>query len=178
MFIPSHIRLASRVIRGSEVDVGYIGKGLFCIGSIIPDFVLIRPQHQVQLTACKIDKRLSNIEYVYHNRLLRLFLLGIVYHYICDYFCRPHNDATILHGMKHHRYEFRLMRLIKYFQDLNLDTDSIKLSEYYNYLILKHAEYIDGLVNVECFTMDDVNYALNMGVVLLLASQDIVSKRG
>ncbi len=81
--------------------------------------------------------------------------LGVVLHYIADYFCRVHNDVN---GIKHPKnfrhiwYEQGLQRAIKKYElealreevtnDLDYDIKKIDMISFKDYIIYKHNRYM------------------------------------
>lgn len=81
--------------------------------------------------------------------------LGVVLHYIMDYFCRVHNDINgIKHpkNIKHIWYEQGLQRTIKKYElealreevtnDLDYDIKKIDMISFKDYIIYKHNKYM------------------------------------
>lgn len=167
MFIPSHIRVASRVMRYSGEAIKLRYRFLFILGSITPDLIMQYPDHQVVITWKRVEKYLISIEKRGRRSFLDAWRLGIVLHYMCDYFCRAHNDGSILHGIKHSVYEFHLCKIVKYFSELP-DYMEIKSSrEFLKVLKNKHNEYIEKLKDNKHSMYDDVFRALTMGTNLV-----------
>ena len=81
--------------------------------------------------------------------------LGVILHYIADYFCRVHNDVNgekHLKNFKHIRYELKLHRVIKKYElealreevtnDLDYDLKKIDMISFKDYIIYKHNRYM------------------------------------
>lgn len=167
MFITSHIRVASRVMKYVDPEIKWRYRVILSIGSISPDIVMIFPQHQVFLTYDKVQKILNKVEYRDRRSLIDAWRLGVCLHYMCDYFCRAHNDSTILHGLKHSAYEWQIAKKVKYFGQLcNLDYtfDGAKFRELFKN---EHNMYIKTLIRGNNDIGNDVSKAMLMGVNLI-----------
>lgn len=81
--------------------------------------------------------------------------LGVILHYIADYFCRVHNDINgqkHLKRFKHIWYEQRLHKVIKKYElealreevtnDLDYDLKKIDMISFKDYIIYKHNRYM------------------------------------
>ena len=81
--------------------------------------------------------------------------LGVVLHYIADYFCRVHNDVRGIRHPKNFRhiwYEQGLQRVIKKYElealreevtnDLDYDIKKIDMISFKDYIIYKHNRYM------------------------------------
>lgn len=113
----SHIFIAEKAIeelKGHNIE---INKRLFLIGSVIPDY---SPRHKVirHYYDSSIEYIESLMEFVvkstnYHKVSL---YLGVITHYLTDYFTSPHfNNITLTSkaGIKHLQYEIGLDNFIK-----------------------------------------------------------------
>lgn len=94
-------------------DLG-VNKTAYLLGNIAPDLNCIYPAHRVKTTEKRFYKRLLRIDNTSIN-MLRSFTLGVVTHYVCDYFCYAHNMESI--GLRHKEYETNLYKYYKSHKD-------------------------------------------------------------
>lgn len=147
------------------------------LGAITPDLVMIFPQHQVYLTKDKVNRFLDTINNSDKLHYINILKLGICLHYICDYFCRAHNDAVILHGIKHSRYELDVARKVKYFEELRNIPCINNVSDFDNLLKSEHKKYIKGLISGQSDVNRDVEEAFKVGVGLISAYKKALVKK-
>ena len=84
----------------------HANKKLFYLGNLYPDLIqsYLWCKHEYQHSREYIRKKIEKLK---KRPLLFSFHLGILTHYICDYFCYPHSgvyDKSMLH---HIMYELR-----------------------------------------------------------------------
>ena len=131
-------------------------------GAIKPDVstIFAKYPHYIELSldnlATTVDLLIENIE---GRKELesRAFAreLGVILHYIADYFCRVHNDINgkkHLKNMKHIWYEKKLHKVIKKYEleslreevanDLEYDLKKIDMLSFEDYVIYKHNRYM------------------------------------
>lgn len=113
--------------------------------------------------------------------------LGVILHYIADYFCRVHNNVN---GQKHDRhlkhiwYEKKLHKEIKKYEleklreevtnDLEYDTKKIDMISFKDYIVYKHNKYMKDAGKMYVYDNNkkrkqtDIKYSYKME--LLMAS--------
>lgn len=104
MFKLSHLRMAIKIL--DELEPEYkelISKGMFCIGSILPDINAVCPPHVLSYTRKRFVRKLRNYQCGGFNKSL---ILGVIIHYLCDYFCFTHNIRCSI--KEHIQYESNL----------------------------------------------------------------------
>lgn len=95
----------------SKLDNKYkIGRTAYLIGNIAPDLNCIYPAHRLNTTEKRFARKLRYIDKS-NNNLLRSFQLGVVTHYLCDYFCYAHIIESV--GATHKKYEKNLYEFYK-----------------------------------------------------------------
>lgn len=103
MTAPSHIRLGKLALEHANLDMNTsIYKFLFLFGCIAPDINFIYPLHNIRCTPKRFIKRIDRMKHM-KSKLVRSFTLGVIMHYLCDYFCIAHNNQS--YGAKHTIYE-------------------------------------------------------------------------
>ena len=102
-------------------------KKAYLLGSMAPDLNCIYPAHRLDTTKkrfCTHVKRVDNGL----SGVIKSFELGVITHYICDYFCYAHSIESI--GPKHVMYENLLK---KYFMEYKQDAlQGIERKELHN----------------------------------------------
>lgn len=79
----------------------------YLLGSVAPDFNCIYPAHRLSDTWLRYKRRI-HMEQSVKREMLKAYLLGIITHYTCDYFCYAHNNKST--GYHHKVYEKNLIR--------------------------------------------------------------------
>jgi hypothetical protein len=165
----SHIALAKGVVEGLSVQDVFAHRLVFYMGSIWPDCIpsFIVKRHCVAQTLDIWNKRLDKFILKYKKTgkpldklsLLSTWRLGIVLHYVADYFTFPHNEHYEGNMKEHCAYEEILKRRMRsYVADITADShisevrilpDKKHLEEF---IMLKHSQYmnIDGNVDTDC----------------------------
>lgn len=110
MKLKQHIEIGKLVykqIKAYEVEPNRnkIKKIPFLLGTIAPDLNCVYPAHRLSTTEKRFYKRLK-ISASTEIATLKSFTLGVITHYICDYFCYAHNNESL--GAKHKKYETNL----------------------------------------------------------------------
>lgn len=81
------------------------------LGSVAPDVKCVFPKHRIDVTRYRFIKRIERVEKC--RGFIRAFWIGVVFHYICDYFCLAHNSLSIKPGFEHTCYELSLNKELK-----------------------------------------------------------------
>jgi hypothetical protein len=119
IFINSHILIGKHIQRtiNNTLPVS-ISLSCYLYGCTIPD-ILPRystvphcKEQSLDLVSSLISKTLKTLPESAHELQKYSFELGIITHYICDYFCQPHN-AVYIKPLEHARYENRLAQKFK-----------------------------------------------------------------
>lgn len=164
MKLKSHINIALNTLESIQEQVEYkINKPAYLLGSIAPDLNVAIPTHNIKSTIKRFRKRIELVEKL-NPGIIQSFTLGIVMHYICDYFCYAHNINKIVPG--HAVYEIYLQKHINKQMELIETAETIDtLSNLYghinetieiegNYqktmekLAVENVEHIDSLVHI------------------------------
>lgn len=103
----SHISLANYLLKSMNVEGLFNHKKSFYIGSILPDCVpsFITRRHSIDETFEILEEEIKKLteEYETERGITRYYSrhLGVITHYIADYFTYPHN-RTFMGTMKEH----------------------------------------------------------------------------
>lgn len=125
MTAAAHIKVASKTLKDVEDKLTWkINKKAYLFGSIAPDVNCAFPLHTINNTLNRFEKRLERIDKSNSN-IIKSFTLGVVTHYICDYFCYAH--TMDLYGLKHWIYEKVMRKHLKnHAENIQNLTDSLE----------------------------------------------------
>lgn len=106
MLKASHILVADNMLDIIQETIDWkINRRAYLFGSIAPDFNCVYPAHRINSTIRRFRKKVLRVEKS-DSILIKSFTLGVITHYICDYFCYAHNIRVI--DRRHPIYEIRL----------------------------------------------------------------------
>lgn len=108
MRLCSHIFIGMNAVNNNGVKLGFIKKFAFILGNILPDIYIPIKRHHCWDSIKNISYHLDKLEKSDKYGIIRYLRLGMTMHYVCDYFCRAHNDPTMHVNAKHVKYEFAL----------------------------------------------------------------------
>ncbi|MFI3226389.1 MAG: zinc dependent phospholipase C family protein [Clostridia bacterium] len=114
MDVISHAIVANRITRGVLPRRKRL---LVMIGSVLPDLDLRTQPHRGNNLLVRIFNSQHKVKSA-KSDYVKAIQLGILAHYICDYYCYAHKyNLDISHGLRHMKYEFAMQGcLIKGFQ--------------------------------------------------------------
>lgn len=167
----SHIRIALRVMQDNNIKMSTAEKWALKIGSVAPDIYIFIKWHKACSTIKNIMYHFKTVENT-KRRLIYFFQVGIITHYICDYYCKAHNYLPMMPFIKHWAYEKRLGRYIKWcLKDINYnigienDTNVINcvdINDYIKTLEENHEHYLKELYSAVNSFEKDLTYSLIM----------------
>jgi hypothetical protein len=105
MKLKQHINIGRYIIDNDIKDEFKVNKIAYLLGNIAPDLNCVYPAHRLTTTEKRFYKRLKIVEKS-NVTFIRSFTLGVITHYVCDYFCCAHNNESL--GIPHKRYEKNL----------------------------------------------------------------------
>ena len=127
----THIKIADSILLSIQNTVQWkINRQAYLFGSIAPDLNVAFPAHTLTKTFNRFKRRLVRVEKS-DSSIIKSFTLGVITHYICDYFCYAHN---IKNNPKHAIYE-RVMKnhldmhnreIREHFDELQSSWDEVK----------------------------------------------------
>lgn len=156
-----------------------LNKKSLILGSIEPDFVpsLIFIPHYYPGSIDFIIKEIHNIsqiKFINEKNFIDSYSkrLGIVIHYICDYFCYAHNNYVLEHNLiKHFLYEVNVNKNINMFEN-NFNT-KLALKEFGSLNISEISSHILGRINtyVDCTKsyINDLTFALEESYLICIS---------
>lgn len=105
MKLKQHLKIGKTVLDKNIITTFKVNRIAYLFGNIAPDLNCVYPAHRLKTTEKRFYKRLKRIEKSDTN-LIKSFTLGVITHYICDYFCYAHNIESL--GVPHKKYETNL----------------------------------------------------------------------
>ncbi|MGL5439641.1 MAG: zinc dependent phospholipase C family protein [Filifactoraceae bacterium] len=173
MLIPTH-RIIAKIIlneikNSSEVK---LEDKFFIYGNVLPDIApkYIKTKHFID---CSIDFLIDKIYILLNNNniSMRKFSveLGVITHYICDYFCDPHYDRSYFKGKvnEHLLYEKLLHSKFKKYSNLKEFNEHISLNNHNSikdFIYIMLDKYIIGHKSCE----KDIDFSLFVSVTVAL----------
>ena len=167
----SHISLAGQIMDSMELDNVFDYRLPFYVGSIWPDCrpSFVTTPHKFDITfddiEHKISKFIANYDKEQGMNMRRCAGLGVIIHYIADYFTFPHNKTFDGSLRQHNTYEKHLKNELKDFVESgradiyvekNLRFDS--LNQLTDYIRERHKVYLDRKRSID----EDIHYILSV----------------
>lgn len=167
MLTGTHVKFANYIYRILKKQYGIrLNKKNLIYGSIKPDFVKNKVPHYIDKSIDFIYEEIERLISDSNNIGVKEFSrrLGMIMHYISDYFCRAHNTKYYRKNLiPHLKYEKRLAKIMK-------DMKSIKLIRFEMYfgsikesIIELNKEYMQkrSLEQDREYTIRAINYVCN-----------------
>lgn len=105
-------------------------RGIYLIGNVAPDINCVYPAHRIKTTEHRFYRHLNQINSI-DLAVVKSFMLGVLTHYICDYFCYAHNNKSL--GVKHKIYEQNLYDLYEaHYNEMYQDNKILDISWFRN----------------------------------------------
>lgn len=165
MKLKQHIMIGKELLNSTKLKDLNVNKVAYLIGSIAPDLNCVYPAHRLTTTEHRFYKRLERI-FRTNSLMIKSFTLGVITHYICDYFCYAHNIESI--GFKHKEYEKGLYKYYLTHQNMlktaenniKLDSNQLKIhnnmKNYCNNIILQ-LKRINNQYIKEAYNYDNIH---------------------
>lgn len=110
------MNLASHTFIGRQISRGVFPFKMRCAviwGSLLPDFDRSTQPHREYNLLFRIYNSHNKIKTT-ENEYIRALNLGIMLHYICDYYCYAHKyNLPISHNIPHINYEIEMHNVLK-----------------------------------------------------------------
>lgn len=172
MLIPSHKKMSEFIYSNIEAQTSFsLNKLIFKTGNMSPDLPLYHRhlkhyKHQNFSYIIQMINELSLIDPTQNVATLNLYSyrLGVVAHYVCDYFCLPHHDRDNYkdHLTKHLIYEKDLHKELKNYSSIQ-DTEKNEILDLNNSnLIYLFDDFIEKYLSEENSFENDINYAITV----------------
>jgi hypothetical protein len=169
----SHISLAQYLINSKEFQELLNHKKSFYIGSILPDCVptFITRRHCIEDTFEILKEEIKKItdNYDVDKGITRYYCrhLGVITHYVADYFTFPHNEIFTGTILEHCNYEKDLKFALKAYVKSDMikhnteEVDSFRtVDEICDFIKKMHKEYLNALkaIKIDCMYIVDLCY--------------------
>lgn len=167
----SHISLAKYLVTNMNVDELHDHKKAFYIGSILPDFKpsFLTKRHTIDETFITLIKEIKKItiDYDIEQGINGYFArhLGVITHYLADYFTFPHNSDYPGNLKEHMHYENELkFSLREYVKRAEIQRERIKDNNFLSvedilaFIRKTHTEYMNTLKNIKV----DLQYIVDL----------------
>lgn len=173
MKLKQHLDIGNKVINDNIIKTFEVNKVAYLFGNVAPDLNCIYPAHRLKTTEERFYKRLKRVDKASTN-LIKSFTLGVITHYICDYFCFAHNIESL--GIPHREYE---SNLYKYYEShvSEMEYNYEKLLNYWLHFKQESMEkyIVDNSLNSEAHIEFIMNQLKNMNEIYI--SSNILSKK-
>jgi len=170
----THMVIADHIYQNTERSLGIkLNKSSLMYGSVKPDIApkLLKLSHFKPQSLTLICKEIKDLtEYAYADDLSYIKFIsqqiGIISHFISDFFCVPHNDRKTYKNnfMEHMAYENTLHKMIKKYDNEiiapSVSTDLLNLSidEIEKIIEDHHQKYSTNKESM----LNDIEYSINV----------------
>ena len=132
---PAHLKIGAKALDDTSINSDFkIYRKIYLFGCIAPDINFIYPFHNIICTPKRFQKRIMRMGKI-KSKIIRSFTLGVIMHYLCDYFCLAHNNNS--YGAKHTLYE-RLMSHRITTNSIPLECDMQSIKDYWKLAVEKY----------------------------------------
>ena len=101
-----HHKIGKNICSEFKVSGLHINEKMFLLGNLFPDLIysFLWRRHEYQHSREYVQKKLNKLK---NKHWLFSFHMGVLSHYICDYFCYPHSTSYDKGLVQHILYEIR-----------------------------------------------------------------------
>lgn len=172
MFIHSHNKMSELIYSNIETHTSFsLNKFIFRTGNMSPDLPVYhrhlkhyKHQNFNAILGMINDLALIDPSESISTHALYSYRLGVISHYVCDYFCLPHHDRDYYeeHLTEHLLYEKNLHKEVKNYSNANIGSiEDYEISSFDNDdLIRVFDDYIEKYRAEENSFEKDINYAI------------------
>ncbi|MFZ7101997.1 MAG: zinc dependent phospholipase C family protein [Peptococcaceae bacterium] len=168
MIIQSHIFIAKRISKKLEKKFNH---NHFYVGSVAPDILYQhkKRKHEFRYAFPYVIEEIAYLEGITDINLIS-YKMGIISHYLADFFCKAHNCERLLNNLwEHFQYESLLHKVLiasKNEQQPQIELLNVEAyikEKYENYLQENPSVVVDILYslevcrNVSSYILDQVN---------------------
>ena len=172
MNIQSHWKLASFICKSSEINIKGLKKIFFAVGNIFPDisFTFVKRPHIPSIMYDTIMHRINKTIHLSDKEShLNYFSIGIITHYLADFFCAAHTEPFGENARMHYLYEQRLeyhvnqsYNLINNMHVFDQDEDLIEM------IGISHMEYLKNTFSYD----KDIHFITKICMLCVLRYQN------
>ncbi len=178
MNLHSHLRMASGVMKLYIRDQRFTERLAFLFGNIQPDLIgsFMFTPHSAAARGEAFEKKVKNcidrLVYARHGGFFTSIRLGILCHFLADFFCYPHNE-DVMSPRAHMGYEMAITKLLKGKGHMHAAVlrPACKTEEVLEKIWAAHNEYRTRPSNPE----RDIAYAVGM-CAYLFGSADSIAR--
>lgn len=145
MKLRQHLDIGNIVLSNNMLGNFNINKKTYLLGNIMPELILIKHSYKFNTTKNRLHKLIKMIDSSSTN-IVKSFTLGLITHYICDYFCYGNNPESS--GVSNREYEDSLYKYYKSHLDEIMDNKDDLLS---NWLYFKEQSK-EKCIKDQCLT--------------------------
>ena len=156
----SHVSLAKHIISECTPESEILHTGFFKFGNLVPDLVpsFVTKKHQIDITFDIIEKKVYKVVDTYEASkgltMLHTKDIGVITHYIADYFTFPHNAQYPGTLKDHMHYEKELITALNsYVTSIDVDVPAAMVDELFlktcrspedifRYILYVHGAYV------------------------------------
>ena len=164
----NHLALAKYLVQETSDQMLDRYKNVFVLGNIMPDINLLtyfQGRHYTDFTSVK-KKIIQLLAKPFWNAA-DIYILGIITHYIADFFTRPHNQQYRVNLIDHYKYESTLCAVIKDCLDhkpnRNRYNMPLKSEDLITHIETKHQEYLE----IKTSPVDDCYFIISISTSML-----------
>lgn len=165
----SHIRLSTFLI--DKIPQLRLYKKSLIFGGLLPDCVpsFIYRRHTIDKTLHIIESELLKLSKCTEFNTYFCRHLGIITHYLADYFTLPHNKEYTGGTKKHNEYELRLKNEFNSYLNHMVSVDELickDIEDIIDYIKNTHEKYIENIkqsgesIKLDCINILKVNVSI------------------
>lgn len=153
----AHIAVGKMALEHTSLKTDLeVYRRIYLFGCIAPDINFIYPLHNIQCTPKRFMKRIERMKKI-KSKVIRSFTLGVIMHYICDYFTLAHNNSS--YGPKHTIYERLMSHKVKT-EEITFDSDMKTIEDFWNQAVSQYESgescEFDKLVETQSLQSSDI----------------------
>lgn len=144
MLTATHIRIGNYIYHRLKNEYGlYLSKKSLIYGSVKPDFMKNKVPHYIDKSINYIEKEIEILLSQSMDKKEFSRRLGMIIHYISDYFCRAHNTSYYKNNIiAHLKYERRLSKEMTMKNIKAIKNNEIKFDVVKEFIINFNEEYM------------------------------------
>ncbi|MEA4926572.1 MAG: zinc dependent phospholipase C family protein [Syntrophomonadaceae bacterium] len=180
MFFQTHWLIGETVAQLTEKQLpARIHHFAFCLGSVLPDLIhpYNRIPHRIKDSSPLFNRLLDQaVNTTFKSRWDFSIHLGMICHYLCDFFCLAHNETKLNNLIAHTIYEARMVgkadrKMVRNLAMAALKGNETGICDVNKFLLEKHQSYRNAAEGFE----NDIAFAVPvvLTVVFSLLHQDL-----
>ncbi len=182
MNLISHLRMARRLLTPYGGGRRSVRSLAFLFGNIRPDilggFLVLphSPAARAQAVNRKIEQCMIDMQSGHRGGIYTNYRLGVICHFLADFFCYAHNDWANLSSSEHFMYEVRLNRNLKAssYGKYSIPIPADDVQDIIEHIWRKHKEYALLAPDAE----QDISYTIDACAYLLSSARFLAHSEG